>query len=1330
MSRIKTRAGSTILSHLLILVFSLLLLPIPAKSDIDELYQEALNSYNDESWIKADSLASLALMEIDSIEATDWFYSGDQKPFMAYFSGDLIYLAMNNEDQDPQTGRVEIYDPSKDDLVKVFDFAPWTILGSVHSENYTATILSRIGYLGFRISYFRKGNPDDENTIFLHGYEDINVDRKTEHDTVEMYLKGPDGWVLAICDFETRIVDIIHEYENVESGKLATRLYKIAKDSSVWKFSDGKNVYSLTSGSQKEELVLKTPFEINKHDMFKTDRIAAIRNDTLYLFNTDDGISYRKQIIHLPFPISVSEKYASWDIDDSNKLLAFANEDSLWLFRIEEDKAIQAYQSESLLGGTFVLSYNTFWNGDTLIHYGNKGMRAIQDFKVIHTLDSKDFYTLHCQKKKTFYVYRPPGEFSAFSLSELEKLWETKYAISESRIYDKLCANYLYINHIDGTSIIDSQTGKEVVRSRIPATMSQDISLDEKRVLLNGNNFVGMYDISISRYRKNQLLALSAGCKLAQDDISEAVSAARQAMALGTTLPDELAEEILNIFRNLNLEKEAIRLIGKMTLNTDENIWEKMFVDAGGDFIIRPNLYDFFATHATKKGVFAFQLNLNPSFNPSIISKGNKIKTFWFNRPDFDKHEESMSLVGNSSMDNELVLFKYSLDEANQKLLWNPMLFKESGKLEDLGLLYESKLEGDNNYLYYPGWSFIPAFSNHVGDRAVINFEVANPIHGKYQKIYQKFTMGLDLSGNGDNWLDTTLVDPVRIGEKYYGHELYGHLCSSIIVGGQADSIGIIQGDVVYSLGDYEVSNTVHIDKIKGLYPLRTPLDIGVIRSDDTLHFTAFSGLIGFMSMSSYKLVEINPESGKHLDTIDIPPGHMIIGANTSGELVYKFEDTLLFFDPLKEKAKKLFIKDFSDYNRSLQTPIGGDIVLMIDYKTNEYLALDIASTADDSNRVLWKQLYRNIYRIDNRIQLCTSDDKETLPVLLNDGTLILLDIATGATLSREVLPYRNFGYSPQISNGVFYGVVANTIFGWNLDYYNPPFPWKNVGYGALAFVPLVFMFLLFYKIRIAALKQKQAKELEQERISQELETAAAIQKRMVPAPDQLPVIERFLSYGHNFPCKEVGGDYLDIIPISEGRYGFVICDVSSKGLPAALLVSSLQATLHSLLLGNLNLVEIAERTNRILFHNTSSEQYATAFIGIIDTVNCTIETVNAGHNAPMLLKMSGKIEKLDAGGIVLGAFDDSKYSSQKVELEPSDSIYLFTDGVSEAFAPDGEEFGDERLEKLVISKAGKSPREMLLEIEHTIRDWTNHSNSGNGFAHDDFTQMAIQRVD
>ena len=255
------------------------------------------------------------------------------------------------------------------------------------------------------------------------------------------------------------------------------------------------------------------------------------------------------------------------------------------------------------------------------------------------------------------------------------------------------------------------------------------------------------------------------------------------------------------------------------------------------------------------------------------------------------------------------------------------------------------------------------------------------------------------------------------------------------------------------------------------------------------------------------------------------------------------------------------------------------------------------------------------------------------------------------------------------------------------------------------------------------------SRRVEQERLERELATAAAIQQRIVPQPEDLPAIVGYDIYGCNYPCRAVGGDYFDVIPLGDDSFGFVLCDVSGKGLPAALLVSTLQATFHSLFRSGADLTDIAIRANRILYRNTTPERYATGCIGMVDIHKGIIHSVNAGHNQPFVIRSSGEMERLSTGGLCFGMFDFSTYECDERVLNPGDSIYLFTDGVSEAFSPDDEEFDEDRIEAEISRLRHDTTEDLGNGIERAVRSWVGDPHATSGFEHDDFTQLIIRRL-
>jgi serine phosphatase RsbU (regulator of sigma subunit) len=189
---------------------------------------------------------------------------------------------------------------------------------------------------------------------------------------------------------------------------------------------------------------------------------------------------------------------------------------------------------------------------------------------------------------------------------------------------------------------------------------------------------------------------------------------------------------------------------------------------------------------------------------------------------------------------------------------------------------------------------------------------------------------------------------------------------------------------------------------------------------------------------------------------------------------------------------------------------------------------------------------------------------------------------------------------------------------------------------------------------------------LEKQRIEADIAIAASIQQRILPS--ELPAIQGYALSGINVPSKSVGGDYYDCIPLADGRYVLVIADVSGKGIPAALLVSSLHAYLSAYLETSMTLVDIVARLNTAIHSASTDDKFITAFFAILDPASGTLECVNAGHNTIYLRRVNGTVEELSAGGIPLGMLDlDLPYASETVTLGSGDRLLLYTDGIPEA---------------------------------------------------------------
>jgi len=212
---------------------------------------------------------------------------------------------------------------------------------------------------------------------------------------------------------------------------------------------------------------------------------------------------------------------------------------------------------------------------------------------------------------------------------------------------------------------------------------------------------------------------------------------------------------------------------------------------------------------------------------------------------------------------------------------------------------------------------------------------------------------------------------------------------------------------------------------------------------------------------------------------------------------------------------------------------------------------------------------------------------------------------------------------------------------------------------------------------RLLATIRKQAEP--ERRKHSELEIAANVQQKMFPRKHLR--LDSLDYAGCCVPAREVGGDYYDFLDAGNGAIGFVLGDVSGKGVPAALLMANLQACFRSQTADALRRpLEMLRQVNKQFFEATSAERFATLFFGLYDDRTRTLRYVNCGHCPPFLLRAKGPLERLDPTATPLGAFANWRCREAEVRLGVGDTLLLYSDGVTEAGIEGEEEFGDERL--------------------------------------------------
>jgi sigma-B regulation protein RsbU (phosphoserine phosphatase) len=207
-------------------------------------------------------------------------------------------------------------------------------------------------------------------------------------------------------------------------------------------------------------------------------------------------------------------------------------------------------------------------------------------------------------------------------------------------------------------------------------------------------------------------------------------------------------------------------------------------------------------------------------------------------------------------------------------------------------------------------------------------------------------------------------------------------------------------------------------------------------------------------------------------------------------------------------------------------------------------------------------------------------------------------------------------------------------------------------------------------------------------------------------------------------PAATIGGDYYDFLPVPGNRLAFAIGDVSGKGIPAALLMASLRASLHGLAIADTGAIDqLMANLNRLTFEASSSDRYASLFYGVFDPASWTFNYVNAGHNPPILFRAaSGERILLEEGGLMIGTFRSVPYRQGLVTLAAGDTMVMFTDGVSEAMNHAGEEFGEDRIVSAVHGGAGLSAAQLADQILGALDSFT-----AGAPQHDDITVVVVR---
>lgn len=242
-------------------------------------------------------------------------------------------------------------------------------------------------------------------------------------------------------------------------------------------------------------------------------------------------------------------------------------------------------------------------------------------------------------------------------------------------------------------------------------------------------------------------------------------------------------------------------------------------------------------------------------------------------------------------------------------------------------------------------------------------------------------------------------------------------------------------------------------------------------------------------------------------------------------------------------------------------------------------------------------------------------------------------------------------------------------------------------------------------------------------KVRQELGVAAEIQQQLLP--QEAPVLKGYDLAGRSRPAENVGGDYYDFLDLGGDRLGICVADVSGKGLPAALLMASVQAVLRARYEEAADPAACLQTVGRLLYRSTRRSSFVSMIYAVVDAVSHVVTYANAGHNRPLLRTSNGTVRRLETADLVLGAVSEAAYRTDTVVMEPECMLLLYSDGMTEAMNARREEFGEERLVDAFRSAPETTAEDVLEAITRRIGEHV-----GDASQHDDMTMLLARRVE
>ncbi len=423
----------------------------------------------------------------------------------------------------------------------------------------------------------------------------------------------------------------------------------------------------------------------------------------------------------------------------------------------------------------------------------------------------------------------------------------------------------------------------------------------------------------------------------------------------------------------------------------------------------------------------------------------------------------------------------------------------------------------------------------------------------------------------------------------------------------------------------------------------------------------------------------------------------------------------ILLFQPIMgwmdELVKKLFLKDKADYRIMMET-FSRKIISILDL--------------DELKQTIFDTLKKEM--LVEEVYLCLCDSKNEKFSLFSEGKNISF---TGAdplveNLRNKDKPIFLDELEPEKESPLFKTLSESDVF-LIVPLFSPE---EFIGFFGLtkkitgfkfSYEDLTLLRTLANQFVIAYKNSRLYQEsLERQKIEEELLVARQIQIGLLPK--SFPKGKAFELSAYTQPAHQVGGDYYDFLEKEDGSLGIAIADASGKGVPAALMVSLLHASLRAVIKNRLEPSEIISSINQLITSSVSSGRFATMFYGEFNPFTRKLNYCNAGHNYPIIIRKDQKIEFLQTGGLILGAFPEATYKREEIFLEPEDLAFFYSDGLTENFNERQEMFGEDRLLELLLENRKLSPEKLKELIIKQVESFA----SGISL-YDDFTMVILK---